>query len=133
MPEGPPASQPSLAEAVGWLGFRVEDAEGRLVGRLRAVFADTESGAPAWLIVSLGRWRGRLIPVPARNCAGAAGRVWTAHGREALRSAPMIDARRPLLREHELAICAHYGIGERLGRGAETVGRPAGAITSRPV
>ena len=36
------------------------------------------------------------------------------------------------MREHELAICAHYGIGERVGRDAELAGRSAGEITARP-
>ncbi len=44
----------------------------------------------------------------------------------------MVDPSRPLLREHELTICAHYGIGERVGRAAEVVGRPEGAVTSKP-
>ncbi len=69
--------------------------------------------------------------MPLRDCVGA-GRIWTAHGREALCTAPAVDPRRPLLREHELAICAHYGIGERVGRAAEVLGRPTGTVTSQP-
>jgi hypothetical protein len=37
-----------------------------------------------------------------------------------------------LLREHELTICAHYGIGERVGRAAQVGDRAEGATTSRP-
>ena len=44
-----------------------------------------------------------------------------------MRSAPVVDPARPLLREHELTICAHYGIGEAVGRAAEVAGRPEGA------
>ena len=43
-----------------------------------------------------------------------------------------MDPARPLLREHELAICAHYRVGERVGRAAEVVGRDEGALTARP-
>jgi hypothetical protein len=43
-----------------------------------------------------------------------------------------VDPSRPLLREHELAICAHYGIGERVGRAAEVVERPKGSLTAKP-
>ncbi len=58
------------------------------------------------------------------------GRVWTAQGREAIRTAPAVDPTRPLLREHEVAICAHYGIGEtgrppRRDRAAPQVDRTA--------
>jgi hypothetical protein len=49
-----------------------------------------------------------------------------------MRAAPTIDPRRPLLREHEIAICAHYRIGEGAGRAAEVSGRESGAVTSLP-
>jgi hypothetical protein len=45
----------------------------------------------------------------------------------------VVDPARPLLREHELTICAHYGIGERAGRAAEVMSRPEGSVTSQPV
>jgi hypothetical protein len=51
---------------------------------------------------------------------------------EALRSAPVVDPTRPLRREHELTICAHFGIGEGVGRAAEVAGRPEGAVTAEP-
>jgi hypothetical protein len=70
--------------------------------------------------------------VPMRECAVAASRAWTAQGRNAMREAPTVDPSRPLLREHEVAICAHYGIGEKSGRNAELAGRDDGAVTARP-
>jgi hypothetical protein len=122
-----------------WLGFELDDVDGSRAGRVRGLFADAERGEPAWLVVDLARRlplllrrRSRLVAVPLRDCAGGGGRVWTAHRREALRRAPAIDPTRPLLREHELAICAHYGIGERVGRAAEVAGRPEGAVTAQP-
>ena len=114
------------------IGFEVDDVGGSKAGAVHGVFLDAESGEPAWLIVALGRRRPKLVAVPVGDCAPAAGRVWVAHDREALRTAPGIDPTRPLLREHELAICAHYGIGERVGRSAEVVGRNAGTVASRP-
>jgi len=44
----------------------------------------------------------------------------------------VVDPTRPLLREHELTICAHFGIGENAGRAAEVAGREEGAVTSQP-
>jgi hypothetical protein len=73
-----------------------------------------------------------VVAMPLLDCTGAAGRVWIAHDREVLRTAPVVDPRRPLLREHELTICAHYGIGERVGRAAEVAGRAEGTVTARP-
>jgi hypothetical protein len=130
---------PGAAEAAGWAGFAVDEVGGANVGRVTGLFLDAESGVPAWLIVGLerrgflGRRRpGAAVAVPARECAGGGGRVWTPLGAAALRTAPVVDPARPLLREHELAIGAHYGIGEDAGRCAEVAGRPQAAITSQP-
>ncbi len=122
-----------------WLGFAVDDVEGRPVGTVRGLFADTAGGEPAWLLVAprrrlplLSRRSAGLVALPLRDCAAAAGRVWTGHSHQAVRAAPTVDPSRPLLREHELAICAHYGIGERVGRASEVVGRPLDSVTAAP-
>jgi len=138
-PDAGPAPPPNLAEAVGWIGFELDEVNGSSVGRVRGVFADADAAEPTWLVVALARRgllrlrrRTDLVAIPLRDCAAAAGRAWTAHGRDSIRTTPTVDPTRPLLREHELAICAHYGIGERVGRAAEVRGRPAGAVTSQP-
>ncbi|HXV05023.1 MAG TPA: hypothetical protein VFP23_03870 [Solirubrobacterales bacterium] len=128
----PGASLPTLEEAKGWVGFELDEVGSGHVGRVHALFVDAEGGQPAWLIAALGRRRPKLVGVPLRDCAAAAGRAWTAHSAEALRTAPAVDPTRPLLREHELTICAHYGIGEGMGRAAEVADRPEGAVTSQP-
>jgi hypothetical protein len=125
MSEAPGAAGPAT-------GSQVDDAGGSKVGTVHGSFRDAKSGEPAWLIVALGRRRSKSIAVPVAETAPAAGRVWVAHDRETMRSAPAVDPTRPLLREHELAICAHYGIGERVGRAAEVLERPQGDVTSRP-
>jgi hypothetical protein len=132
------AAPPSQDEASSWLDWELDDVRAVPVGRIHALYVDSESGAPAWLIAALGqggvlgRRRTILVAVPIRDCAGAAGRVWAAHARNPLREAPLVDPTRPLLREHEIAICAHYGIGEGVGRAAEVAGRAEGSVTSQP-
>jgi hypothetical protein len=132
MTEPETAAPPSLAEARGWIGDRVDEIGGAEVGQVHGFFADAEDGKPSWLIARQGRFRGTLVAIPIGSCAGAGGRVWVAHERDAIRSAPVVDPTRPLLHEHELTICSHYGIGEGLGRAAEVAGRKEGAVTSRP-
>jgi hypothetical protein len=124
------AEAPAMSES--WIGFAVDELGGTDVGRVHSLFVDAESGEAVWLVAALGRRAARIVVVPLSDCAGAAGRVWVAHDREALRTAPAVDPKRPLLREHELTICGHYGIGERVGRAADVVARPEGAVTSRP-
>jgi hypothetical protein len=124
---------PSLAEALGWSGFELDDSGGKAFGRVEGAYADSTAGNPVWLVVATGRRRrARTIVVPLRECAAMPGRVWTAQGREAMLGAPTVDPSRPLLREHEAAICTHYGVGEQLGRHAEVADRAEGSITAQP-
>ncbi len=132
MAESPASTAPSASEARGWVGHGVDDSDGSGVGQVHGLFSDAQGGDPTWLIVKQGRFARTLVVVPLRDCAAGAGRVWVAHPGATIRSSPVVDPSRPLLREHELTICAHYGIGERVGRAAEVTGRPEGTVTSQP-
>jgi hypothetical protein len=124
---------PSLAEALDWAGCELDDGSGKAVGRVEGAYADSKAGNPVWLVVATGRRRrAKTIVVPLRECAAMPGRVWTAQGRDAMLGAPTVDPTRPLLREHEVAICTHYGVGEQLGRHAEVAGRAEGSVTAQP-
>jgi len=127
-----PAAPPSLEQARTWIGNGVDDLGGAGVGQVHGLFVDAGSGAPTWLIVKQGRLNSTLVAAPLRDCAAAAGRVWIAHERETIRRAPVVDPTRPLLREHELTISAHYGIAETVGRATEVAGRPENSVTSQP-
>jgi hypothetical protein len=131
MAEG--ARSVGAAEAMGWLGAELAELGGDPVGQVQGVFVDADSGEPAWLVARLGRRRrARVVVVPFANCAGAPFGVWVAQEGEAIRSAPVVDPTRPLRREHELTICAHFGIGEKVGRAAAVAGREEGDITATP-
>ncbi len=132
MSDSPAAPLPGLDEVSGWAGQPVDDLGGASVGQAHGLFVDAESKAPSWLIVRQGRVRGTLVAVPLHDCAAAAGRVWVAHERDTIRSAPVVDPSKPLLREHELTIGEHFGIGAGLGRPAAVAARPEGSVTSKP-
>jgi hypothetical protein len=118
---------------MSWLGTEVSDRDGTVFGQAHGLFVDRPGGDPAWLIVQIGRRRNaRLVAAPLRDCAGAPFGVWVAHDAETLRSAPVVDPARPLRREHELTICAHFGIGKSVGRAAEVTDRPEGDVTAEP-
>jgi hypothetical protein len=125
---------PSPDEARTWLGHDVDDADGHPVGFAHGFFADAAGGAPVWLVIRSKRRRlgSSHVVVPVADCAAGGGRVWVAHGRDTIGSSPVVDPGRPLLREHELAIGAHYGIGETVGRAAEVARRTEGSVTSQP-
>lgn len=131
MTEG--TGRPTAAEAMGWIGAEVAELGAAAVGQMQGFFVDADSGEPVWLIARLGRRRrARVVAVPFSSCAGAPFGVWVAQEGEAIRSAPVVDPTRPLRREHELTICAHFGIGERVGRAAEVAGREQNGITATP-
>jgi hypothetical protein len=126
-------SPPSTAEAISWLGADVAELSGDSVGQVQGLYVDADSGEPVWLIARLGRRRrARVVAVPFSSCAGAPFGVWVAQEADAIRSAPVVDPTRPLRREHELMICAHFGIGEKVGRAARVGARAAGEITAAP-
>lgn len=127
------ARKTSTGEAMGWLGAELAELGGSTVGQVQGFYVDADSGEPAWLIARLGRRRrARVVAVPFANCAGAPFGVWVAQEADAIRSAPVVDPTRPLRREHELTICAHFGIGEKAGRAAVVADRAEGGITATP-
>lgn len=128
------AALPSRAEASAWVGAELTDIDGAAAGKVHGFFLDSASGEPAWLLARLGRRRRstRIVAVPLRSCAGAPFGVWVALDLAALRTAPVVDPGRPLRREHELTICAHFGIDEGVGRAAEVAGRPEDEVTAVP-
>lgn len=130
MAEAGPSPAP---EAMRWIGADVAELGGDPVGQVQGFYVDAQSGEPAWLIARLGRRRrARVVAVPFSNCAGAPFGVWVAQEADAIRSAPVVDPTRPLRREHELTICAHFGIGEKAGRAATVSSRPSGDVTATP-
>jgi hypothetical protein len=129
-----PVPLPTLEEVLTWAGAEVTELGGAKVGHVYGCFVDDDSGEPAWLVTQLGRRRRglRIVAVPLGFCAGAPFGVWVAQEGERLADAPVVDPARPLLREHELTICAHFGVGEAVGRAAEVVERPQGSVTASP-
>lgn len=127
------AAPQSSAEAMRWIGAELAELGGEPVGQVQGLYVDAQSGEPAWLIARLGRRRrARVVAVPFSNCAGAPFGVWVGQEADAIKSAPVVDPTRPLRREHELTICAHFGIGEKAGRAAAVAGRPPGDVTAAP-
>lgn len=128
----------ALPEAIGWVGTPLADLEGATLGEVQSVYIDSTDHHPSWLVAKLTgsgrRERGaRVVAVPVDVCAGAAGAgVWAAIDESRLRGAPVVDPARPLLREHELTICEHFGITGDLGRAGSVAALAAGAITAIP-
>lgn len=120
-----------LSDALGWIGFRVDDMNGSRVARVQDIYVDTKDGKPVWVVVKVGRF-GKVTAIPFSDCADGPGRLWVAHGRKVVRGGPALAAGRPLAREQEIELCEHYGIGPDRGRHEVVEGRPGGAETAQP-
>lgn len=121
-------SKPSLNEALGWIGSRVDDIYGASVGRLEDVWIDPGTGVPRWLLVKEGRFGGRTTLIPFEDATAGAGHVWVPYEREVVRDAPEIEPGAPLTQHVEGALRAHYSANapSAISQGAEAATRPAG-------
>ncbi len=101
-------SKPSLNEALGWIGSRVDDIYGASVGRLEDVWIDPGTGVPRWLLVKEGRFGGRTTLIPFEDATAGAGHVWVPYERDIVREAPEIEPGAPLTQGIEAALRSHY-------------------------
>ncbi len=126
-------SKPSLNEALGWIGWRVDDIYGAGVGRLDDVWIDPGSGSPRWLLVEEGRFGGRSTLIPFEDATAGAGHVWVPYERDVVRAAPEVQAGTPLTQEIETALRAHYSASapRSASRPAAPRGQAGGATTIR--
>jgi len=97
---------PSADETHAWIGWRVDDVNGTMLGIVERVLSN-DAGEPAWLVLAgfrLGDERKFLAP--AFDAVGGMGRVWSPHLRATVSAsagllagvaAPDADRR---LREH---------------------------------
>ena len=101
-------NKPSLNEALGWIGSRVDDIYGVNVGRLEDVWIDPGTGVPRWLLVKEGRFGGRATLIPFEDATAGAGHVWVPYEREIVAAAPEIEPGAPLTQQVEAALRSHY-------------------------
>ena len=69
-------NKPSLNEALGWIGSRVDDVYGASVGRLEDVWIDPGTGVPRWMLFKECRYGGRSTLVPISDATAGAGHDW---------------------------------------------------------
>ena len=101
-------NKPSLNEALGWIGSRVDDIYGAGVGRLEDVWIDPGTGAPRWLLVKEGRFGGRTTLIPFEDATAGAGHIWVPYERDVVRQAPEIEPGAPLTHQVEASLRSHY-------------------------
>lgn len=120
-----------LHEPLSWIGFRVDDVYGARVGTVQDLYVDHDTDTPCWLLAKMGRFSETYALVPLTDAVAGVGHVWVPYEKDLIRRAPGVSAGMPVTQEHELALCAHYGL--MTSRGAEIAGIPPSALTAASV
>jgi hypothetical protein len=122
---------PSLDEAIGWNGLRIEGMGNRSLGRIAGIHVDSEDGEPRWALIRLGPIAG-CTAIPYEHVAEGAGKLWAAYERDWVREAPRFRPNEALTADQELELCAHWGVRDDQGRAAELSSKDPDEITAVP-
>ena len=117
-----------LEEALGWIGFRVDDVYGARVGTVEDIYVDQDSDTPCWLLTKMGRFSEVYALVPVQDAVAGAGHVWVPYEKDLVRRAPQVAVGMPVTQAIESTLCAHYGVMS--SRGAEIADVPPSALTA---
>jgi hypothetical protein len=133
-PEGKATGKPplpTLEDARRWEGMQIDGLGNKTLGRIAGIHVDAGDGEPRWALIRLGPLAG-CTAIPFEHVAEGAGRLWAAYDRDWIREAPRFRPNESLTALQELELCAHWGIHEGHGRGAEVAERDADEITAVP-
>lgn len=104
---GTHAHAPSPDELLSWIGFKVTDENGHVIGRVEDVYAAGETAE--WLLVRHHRSHHFLAPVG--QAIGGNGQVFLPFDKELVESAPEVDSGAPASEFVVAAAREHYGLG----------------------
>jgi hypothetical protein len=104
---------PSPDELESWIGWRVDDLNGSMLGHVESVIGDGEGGV-AWLVIAEFRLgdESRYL-VPAYDAVGGAGRVWSPHPREQVWSSARLSSGAGFTPQADRSLRAHYAAPQR--------------------
>ena len=94
-----------MPEALSWLGMRIDDAYGALVGAVNDVCLEAD-GAPRWIFTSR-----RKVLIPAHEALAGAGRVWVPYSRDLIAAAPQVSSLDDVTPEVETTTRRWYASG----------------------
>ena len=104
----PDNSLPTAQEVQSWPGLRVKDPSGTVLGTVRSVYGDDDTGLPEWVEVALPDDGQAYVPVLGARAGDQELRVTQTAERVA--SAPRFAPDAKLEVDDERALYAHYGI-----------------------
>ena len=100
---------PDVDTALGWRGRTVIDPAGEELGKVTALYLDSESQRPAWAGVKRGVLRGQETIVPLEGAEEADGDVRVAYDKATVEGAPDVAPDVELGEDEERLLHEHYG------------------------
>ena len=110
-----------IDRVMGWRGRTVRDTNGEKVGKLGAIFLDSETDRPAWAGVNTGLFGTRESYVPLDRFEEDGDDLRVAVTKDHIGDAPRIDPDVALTSEEEAALYEHYGQQYEMTRSEEEV------------
>jgi hypothetical protein len=103
------AVRPTVQEALGWIGLRVDDVFGVTIGTIADVVpAPDAPDEPRWLLLRGGRFGGHYTLVPFEDASVGPDNVWVPYERATVRDAPTVTPTDGLSHELDDQLDAHY-------------------------
>jgi hypothetical protein len=103
-------ARPRLEEARGWIGLRVDDVYGFLIGEVAAVRTDPRTGEARWLEVRGGQLGASHTLVPFADASGGPENVWVPYERRTVREAPRIHPGDEFDDAFDRRLADHYAV-----------------------
>jgi len=95
----------------GWIGRNVVDPNGDKIGKIEEIYADDDSGQPAWLAVHTGMFGRHVSFVPLHGWQAQGGDVMVPYDKHLVKDAPRAEADSHLSEEEEDRLYEYYGVG----------------------
>lgn len=124
------AARPTMQEALGWIGLRVDDVFGVTIGTIADIVAGPDQEEPRWLLVRGGRFGGHYTLLPFGDASVGPENVWVPYERATVRDAPTVAPAQALSRELDDQLDAHYR--EARGVATPTILTARGQARPRP-
>jgi len=91
-------------------GLHVVDADGAKMGKVQQVYRDDATNDPEWITVRTGLFGMKETFIPLAGARRSGDRLHVPHDKEAVRTAPRIDADGHLDPSEEEELYRHYGM-----------------------
>jgi len=125
---------PDIGTVRTWRGKTVFDRDGRRIGPITDVYADTRTGRPEWAVVDTGLFGAKSTFVPIGEARPTGDDVQVPYQKRLVKDAPKLDTDRDLSVADERELWRHYGLDYDAGDDTadrDASGRPTDTAMTR--